>query len=197
MSAGIVRIQIESTWRDWRTDMVRNLAPVANDILRQAFASIGLGLASGETSITCTKEQAQARYDWQEGIDVLLYFQQGGKATLQEKYLTYPMSTLTFEEHKTSGALGAWYYCTAQYYFVGYAREYKDRRKPVLAFQDWMLVDFAGLKRASALSLVPWEPIKQNRHDNRRATFRYVYFDNVPTSCIIGRKNRKAQMDLF
>jgi len=181
---GITRIKIESNWSDWRTKMSDDLAPVANELYRVEFANLNMPLMEGEEIITCTKSEAMARYDWREGIDVILRFSGGAKATLQEKYLTYHESTATFEERKTSGAEGAWYYCTAQYYFVGYARKYLD--KNILKFQDGMMVDFPAIKRADMQERIDWK-FNGNGRDGRRATFRYINFDDVPQDCRIWR----------
>jgi len=192
--AGITRIKIVSDWHDWRTQMAEDLAPTADEIYRAAFAGKGLLLAEGTEYVQCTKEEAKARYDWCEGIDVILQFARGGKATLQEKFLDYDKNTVTFEEYKTSGQPGAWYYCTAQYYFVGYARQYKAQH--VLAFQSWMLVNLPQLRMLYAQELVPWgEPrfntpdnplgIRKNGRDGRGASFRYVYFPLIPRECVI------------
>jgi len=158
--------------------MARVHEPAMNELYQKIFAEIGMPLASGIEAIRCTKTEAQSRYDWQEGIDVLLYFANGTKATLQEKCLTFHASTVTFEEHKTSGAQGAWYYCTAQYYFIGYDRiEAND-------FQDWILIDLPALHRADAN--LPWK-FNKNTREGRRATFRFLYFGDVPSNCIVAR----------
>ena len=191
---GIIRIRILSDWRDWRTQMAEDLAPAADAIYRKAFDDIGMGLSAGMEVIAVTKEAAMSRYDWREGIDVILELENGGKMTLQEKFLTYCEDTATFEERKKSGAPGAWYYCTAQYYFVGYARRYWNyiQRKviehPILDFQSGILLDFPAIKRAA--NEINWK-YNKNYHDGRGASFRYVNFDDIPPSCIIyrGRPN--------
>jgi len=160
--------------------MAREHEPAMNELYRKIFAEIGMPLAPGIEAIRCTKTEAQSRYDWQEGIDVLLHFVNGTKATLQEKCLTFHVSTVTFEEHKTSGAQGAWYYCTAQYYFIGYDRiEASD-------FQDWMLIDLPALHRADIQNNLPWK-FGKNTREGRRATFRFLYFGDVPFNCIVAR----------
>lgn len=183
MTPGIERIRITSDWKDWRTDIAEDMAPVADGVYRQVFAGIGLPLHESEQVTCCTKEQARARYDWQEGIDVILSFAGGGRATLQEKFLTYHTSTVTFEEYKTSGEPGAWFYCTAQYYFVGYARKVRDG---LLLFQDWILLDLPSVRRMDGQQHLPWQNNK-NKHDGRRATFRYLHFDHVPAACVVAR----------
>ena len=188
--AGITRIRINSNWQDWRTEMAIELAPMADDIYREAFASIGMPLASGVADIDCTKQEALSRYDWKEGVDLIFRFEAGNKATAQEKFLTYYESTLTVEETKTSGKPGAWYYCTAQYYFIGYARQWSTYNRPeaewpkMPVFHDWILTSFPALQRADARGLVPWL-FNGNKRDGRRARFRYVNFKDIPGDCII------------
>ena len=190
--SGITRIKIQSNWKDWRTDMADELAPAADTIYREAFGSIGMPISEGVDYVNVTKDEAMARYDWKEGIDVILQFTAGSKATLQEKYLTYWESTATFEERKTSGAPGAWYYCTAQYYFVGYAWKYWDYKSrevyphAIKEFQDGILLDLAATHRSDSAGEIDWL-FNGNQHDGRRASFRYVNFNNIPSSCIIAR----------
>jgi hypothetical protein len=183
--AGIVRIKIKSDWHDWRTQMSEDLAPAASLIYRNIFT-----LADGDETIECTKEEAQSRYDWKEGIDVLLHFTDGTKATLQEKFLDWCEDTATFEEQKTSGAPGAWYYCTAQYYFVGYTRRYKKER--LLQFQTFMMLDLPALHREDHKNELPWE-FNQNHYDGRHSTFRFLRFSYVPASCIIDSYTLKME----
>jgi len=182
--AGILRINIESDWHDWRTEMSKELAPAADDIYREIFIDLSMPLDDLTERINCNKEQAMARYDWKEGIDCILNFRDGTKATLQEKFLDYHQSTATFEETKSSGEKGAWYYCTAQYYFVGYARHYKYEK--VKEFQDWILIDLPALHRHDAKNSLLWQ-FNQNKKDGRKAKFRYLPFSNVPVDAIIAR----------
>jgi hypothetical protein len=148
MMNGIERIHIKSTWRDAYTEISKNCEPAANALYPAIFAGIGMPLINdGVTTVECTKQEAVSRYDWKEGIDTILHFANGTKATMQEKFLTYHISTMTFETEKTSGEPGAWFYCTAQYYFIGYAKQYKAGNHN---FQDWMLIDLPMLHRIDA-----------------------------------------------
>jgi len=183
--SGIVRIKIQSTWSDWRTQLADADEDIANKIYQKPFR-----LADGYQKIAVTKSEAMARYDWKEGIDVILTTVSGTRMTLQEKFLTFKDSTITFEEKKTSVAPGAWYYCTAQYYFVGYTRrywDYKERRvlpNPVIDFQDYILVDLAALHRADENGEIAWE-FNTNDKDNRRSSFRFIDFKKIPPGCVI------------
>jgi hypothetical protein len=184
--AGILRINIESDWHDWRTKMSKELSPAADDIYREIFTDLSMPLDEFTEYINCNKEQAMARYDWKEGIDCILNFKDGTKATLQEKFLDYYISTATFEETKSSGEKGAWYYCTAQYYFVGYARLYKT--ESVKEFQDWVLIDLPALHRCDAKHNVLWH-FNQNSKDGRKAKFRYLPFEDVPDNALVSSFN--------
>ena len=184
--AGIERIQIDSDWcrsNDWRLNMSKDLALSADNLYRRIFQGFNMDILPDIDIIACTKQEAIARYDWKEGIDVILHFKNGTKATLQEKFLDYPYSTCTFEEKKHSGVPGAWYYCTAQYYFVGYARNYKQHHE--LSFQDWILIDLPLLHRLDAVKKLNWH-MNRNKRDGRGATFRYIYFkDLLQESCVL------------
>jgi hypothetical protein len=196
---GITRIEILSDWNDKRIKHARNVAPQADELYRTIFKKRGMPLAEGLETITCGPEEAQARYDLKEGIDVILRYASGGKLTLQEKYLTFKHSTMTFEEEKNSGKPGAWYTCTAQYWFTGYTRKYPAS----LEFQDWILVDFARLKMLDARGLIHWLYNHNKSHDSialkRRARFRYIYFRDIPDECVIESKDtfKNNQLGLF
>lgn len=186
--SGITRIKIkESSDLGWRIQLAHAHEYIADEIYQQIF-----DLADGKQDIKVAKNEAMSRYDWKEGIDVILQTKSGTRMTLQEKFLTYYKSTITFEEKKTSGKPGAWYYCTAQYYFIGYTRrywDYKNRKlfnNPIIEFQDYILVDLAALHRADENAEIYWR-YDENGKDNRRAIFRYILFDNVPENCIIAR----------
>jgi hypothetical protein len=183
VTAGIIRIQIDSNWQDRRTKLAIDCTPTADELYRDIFADQGMILLPETEIVHCTKQEAMSRYDWKEGIDVLLHFEHLGKATLQEKYLTYHESTITFEERKNSGRLGAWYTCTAQYYFVGYARKWESTG--CIDFQDWILIDLAHFKRLDAQRQIPWGTIRRNKSEGRRNPFRWVYFHNVPRACVV------------
>jgi len=181
---GIERIHIKSSWQDAYTEIGKNCEPTANALYPGIFSDIGMPLVNDAVGIIeCTKEEAVSRYDWKEGIDTILHFANGTKATMQEKFLTYHISTMTFETEKGSGEPGAWFYCTAQYYFIGYAKQYKQGNHD---FQDWMLIDLPGLHRIDAVSALNWQH-NRNVRMNRRAKFQYLYFDDVPASCIVAR----------
>jgi len=101
---GIERIHIKSSWQDAYTEIGKNCEPTANALYPGIFSDIGMPLVNDAVSIIeCTKEEAVSRYDWKEGIDTILHFANGTKATMQEKFLTYHISTMTFETEKGSG----------------------------------------------------------------------------------------------
>jgi hypothetical protein len=177
---GIERIHITSDWKEPRLEMSRFFEDASHAVYKNIFASLNMPLLDGVEYLECTKEEAVARYDYQEGVDCILHFIDGTKATLQEKVLEYWESTVTVEERKVSGKPGAWYYCTAQYYFVAYATDYYKKR--LKTFRDWMLVDFPALHRAN----LNWA-IKES--NSGRPPFRCVPFDDIPEKCVISRAN--------
>lgn len=191
MNEGITRIQIVSDWNDWRTELARKGAPVANTKYRQMFEKAGCPLAPGEATITCTKEEAIARYDYQEGIDLILRHIDSTKATMQEKFLSTQFNTATFEEVKSFGDQGAWYTCTAQYYSVLYTTD----PQPVVearildsgytvGFRMGVILDLPALHRLTLQDKVAWE-FNGNARDGRKATFRYMHFVKVPDEALI------------
>lgn len=187
--AGITRIRIVGDWTNKRLTMSQALAPTADGIYRQLFNSLNMPLAQGVEIVECTKESAAARYDWHEGIDVVLKFADGYRGTLQEKFLEYWESTMTFTE-KQKQKPGAWYTCTAQYYFCGYVVDYRRGRQ--LDFRDWMLVDFPRLHRVDAARKLPWLYKGNAEKDWEGITFRYLRFNEVPAECVVSRRSNNG-----
>ena len=67
-AAGIIRIKIESGWRDWRTDMSEKYAVAANQIYRRLF-----DLYKGVRVEKVSKESELGQLDAKQGIDVVHY----------------------------------------------------------------------------------------------------------------------------
>jgi hypothetical protein len=183
---GIERILIKSTWNNERLKMSRELATEADLIYFDLFANIGMPLIDGATTTTCTKDEAKSRYDYQEGIDVILRFENGHKATLQEKFMDYWQSTLTFTECQKNNVPGSWYTCTAQYWFAGYVSGYW--KYGIRKFNDWMLVDYPLLHRLDATTKLFWVFKTNNNPSYEGIDFRYLHFDDVPESVIVARR---------
>jgi len=176
---GITRIHIKSDWNDWRTKISRDHEWIADNLYRHIF-----DLEDGLKIETVKKEEAIARYDWQQGIDVILTRKDGSKATIQEKFLQFRDCTVTFETKKSSGEPGVWFYCTAQYYFVGYLiPEIKNYE-----FRDYILLNLPKFHDVDNKSRLPWL-FKKNKKDNRRANFKYINFNDTPVCCVVARKN--------
>jgi hypothetical protein len=178
---GIQRVSIESEWNDHRTELAKSYIGELDILYRSIFTNIGCPLADGSGVIYCTKDEVKGRYDWQEGIDIILTFYDGTRSTLQEKVLTFNVSTATFEEIKNSGELGAWYYCTSQYYSIFYVNEVNR------TIRDWILIDLPQLHRQDMIGNVIWHGNK-NKKDGRRSRFRYIYFDEIPQLAVVSRK---------
>jgi len=132
-----------------------------------------LPLMDGEIQTAVDKEDIKGRYDYQEGIDIILTLIDGTRLTLQEKVLTRDFRTVTFEERKGSNnALGAWYKCTAQLYFCcDVNQEYQ--------IESYCLIDLLRLRLCSVHAMLPWH---FNKGENE---FRYLKYDEIPEECII------------
>jgi len=188
MKAGIQRIEIiNDGWDDSYTRINKALIPTANETLRNIFSELNKPLMEGIEIIRCKKKEIIATYDYKEGIDTILNFTDGTKATLQEKYLTYDkLTTATFETEKSDGSLGSWFYCNSQLYFVAYAKRLKYGDT---SFQDWILIDLIKLHLFDTPSSLKWkfggnDPSKLGR----RSKFKYLLFDEIPQDSIIMRK---------
>lgn len=178
--SGITRIQItqETNYLKSRVAISRAHEPVLNELYRSIFPT----LQSGDEILTVDKQDTKARYDFQEGIDLILTTSDGLRLTVQEKLLTQSFRTVTFEERKGSGAPGGWYYGTSQLYMVAYNIFYPDS----IEVQSWMLMDFAALKVADITQTLPWKH-RNNKNDGRTEDFRYLNFQDVPESCIVAQ----------
>ena len=152
----------------------------ANKIYRSVF-----DLYKGVRVAKVSKDSEMGQLDAKQGIDVILFTNDGEPLTVQEKFLDYHRHTLTIEEKKGSGEPGGWYYTTARYYFVGYV----DKYRKVPGFSEYILVDLEELREADKRGEIQWE-FNQNQNDGRRATFRYIDFDKVPASAVVSRSKK-------
>lgn len=178
---GIIRIHINSNWKEPRLETARLLEPSADALYRSIFNDLGHPLMPGTEIRNPKKEEVMASYDYQEGIDLILNFADGTKATLQEKYLFSNYRTATFTEHQKN-KFGEWYTCTAQYYFVGYAR---NMRGNDYSFQEWILLDLLRIHLAE----IDWK-FGNNRMDGYLGIkFRYAHIDEIPKECIVAMGN--------
>jgi len=187
--AGITRIHItDPFYEDRRTELGEAGKTIANRIYRKAMANQNMPLEPGEEEIRCTRQEAAGRYDWSEGIDVILRCLDGSRFTLQEKFLApnkFP-KTITIEERKASGKPGAWYYCTAQLYFTAY---YEDNN--LENFSEWMLASLEGIRRKAACGELPY--FTQSPTNPRRGgPFRCFRFRDMPPDIVIAQGNGKA-----
>jgi hypothetical protein len=187
---GITRIHILSDWGNTneRVQMSRDLEHSADSIYYEIFNGMGMQLDEGLEIIECTKREAMARYDYKEGIDCILNFANGHRATVQEKLLDKPYNTITFTERQKNGNPGNWYTCTAQYWLTAYAKNYHNDPAD-LSYRSWMLVDFPLLKRLDAIMELPWVFKDNNNPKYRGIIFRYLDFGDVPEDCIVAESH--------
>lgn len=172
--AGIERIEITGTsnYLKERKQIADDAIPDLNNIYRNVFE-----LDDNDIVTECTKDEVKSRYDYIEGIDVILTLKDKSRITLQEKVLTTKYSTVTFEERKADGKLGGWYYTTAQLYMCAYRIDNKIAR--------YCIIDLVRLKLASNSIGLKW-----HYQDNiyRPETFRFINFKDIPDDCIINMK---------
>lgn len=190
--AGISRVFITDPIRGrgaWRFTDSRLCYPEANKVYRDIFDRLKSPLEEGDAEIKCTKEEFQAGYDYELGIDVILKFIGGQSATLQEKFLFTTFNTVTVEYYQDwrRSIPGDWFNMKCQYYFVGY--DEKKRGK----FDDWLLLDWARVMLATNQDRIKWKE-KPNNEDGARANFRYVHFRDVPQDVIIAKPEPKPPL---
>lgn len=161
--------------------------PIANALYREILIELGMPLLPGEEVVECTREEFEAGYDYQLGIDVILRPQGQGESTMQEKFLFTAYDTVTVEHCQDWLTLepGDWFKLKAQYYFVGYDIE------RCLHFNPWILLDWTRLQRTTAQGRVPWR-LRGNLREKvgARASFIYVEFEKVPPEVIVASSNR-------
>lgn len=179
MIAGIQRIHIISDWVEPRLEFAHDLESTADEVYRGIFERRDTPLLPGLDIIKCTKQEAMARYDWREGVDLIFNLSDGTRMTCQEKILDFSQSTLTVTEHQMTKP-GAWYTCTAQLYFVGYARNYRNFGDK--SFQDWIMVNFPALKLKKDIN---WQFKENTKNGYIGIAFRFIPFSEVPDDCII------------
>lgn len=191
MDAGIKYIKIIEEKNDFQFILADVCFPFTEPILREMFNNSGMELLPGLEIIECKRDELKARYDLYEGIDLILYFKDNTRGTLQQKILFTDFHTATFEEIKNSGKPGAWYYCTAQYYFVIYTKEnrailqeqYKNNSL-VPTMREAVLLNLPEVHRLSLNNNIAWWPITRN-YNYRSNAFRSVEYSSMPLSCII------------
>lgn len=182
--AGITRINIIDEVRGrgaYRFTESRQMQPVANKLYREIFAKQGMPLAPGDEQIDCTRQEFEAGYDYQLGIDVFLTFSDGTTDTLQEKFLTTRYETVTVEymnDHENN-VPGDWFHLRANYYFVGY---YENSA----SFARYILLDWPETLRFTRQERIPWD-MGYNRRDGARASFKHTHFDNIPMACYVAK----------
>lgn len=181
--SGIERIKIAefSSYLNERSAKAESCNQVIDDIYRQC-----LPLAPGLEPKYVSKADVGAMYDMIEGIDVILTLSDGSRVTLQEKVLFTTFRTATFEIKKTSGKPGAWFYCTAQLYFVGYVSPDSAQ------VTSYVLIDLARLKIEHNRNTLKWQH-RKNSKEGRKEEFMFIQFDDIPQSCIIAIHNPKKQ----
>jgi len=183
MKAGIQRVIITdpvSGRGAWRFEKSKLRYPAANKVYRETFAISGMPLLPGYEEIRCTQAEFVAGYDHELGIDVVLNFESGICATLQEKFLytTYRTVTVEYEQNWRTGEFGDWFNMKAQYYFVGYDRN--DSR----SFDEWILLDWPAAARLTAMGQLRWQE-RRNKRDGARASFKYLNFAAFPDSAVV------------
>jgi hypothetical protein len=160
----------------YRGEISTNHIKSINKIYREIFS-----LEDDEDIINVKKTEMYANMDIFQGIDVILTDTTGRVFTLQEKMLTFNgTSTVTYEKYKGSGKPGGYFYCTANYYFVAYNKNYN---KDNYEIDEYMLLDNNSLRLDDNIEWIA----KQNKGD-RKSIFIFCNFDKIPEKHIIAKK---------
>ena len=160
----------------YRGEISTNHIKSINKIYRDIFT-----LEDGEDVINVKKTEMYANMDIFQGIDVILTDTTGRVFTLQEKMLTFKgTSTVTYEKYKGSGKPGGYFYCTANYYFVAYNKNYNKENYEI---DEYILLDNNSLRLDDDIEWIA----KQNKGD-RKSIFIFCNFDKIPEKHIIAKK---------
>lgn len=187
---GITRISITDGWNGRgfkRLTDSRDRWMMANHLYRYIFAQLNMPLLDGYNEIKCTKEEYEAGYDFDLGIDVILAFDNGMKVTMQEKFLYTNFGTVTVEymNNPDSGEVGDWFTGKWNWYFVGYDTDKKMR------WNEWALVDWPAMMRLTMQNRIVWYENK-NQNDGARASFKYTYISRLPKECVIASSHSQS-----
>lgn len=189
MKAGIQRIVITDKTKGrgaWRFNESKKRWPLTEVIYRQAFEVINPLLPDNE-ELKVTQSEFEAGYDKYFGVDIILNHQSGMTSTLQEKILFTDFQTVTVEymNDPLSGEQGDWFSLRVDYYFVGY-----DRTELSESIQDWILLDWRKVKELTGAGKIDWKE-RLNGKDGARASFKWVYFKEIPKVCIVASSFNK------
>ena len=168
-------------------------------VLRNLFIDSGMPLKDGVNIIRCTPEDLIGRYDLKEGIDMVVFTEDGSRHTLQQKTLHTRFSTCTFEETKIQlvegnyvSLKGAWYYCTAQFYYVVYTHETQEELRNALrnnkfnaSIREAALFNLPKVHEHSNNGKINW--VFKDNSKYRYNSFRYFNIEDAPEDCLLAR----------
>lgn len=177
-------------------------------VLRELFANASMPLKPGVNVINCTTEDLMGRYDLKEGIDMVVYTEDGTRHTLQQKTLHTSFRTCTFEETKwtivedsLTEVKGAWYYCTAQFYYVVYTNESQEELRRQLTqnqftptIREGILINLPKIHELSKQGLIKWKYRHNAKY--RSNSFRFFMIDETPNECLVSHKIYEPEMEL-
>ncbi len=170
----------------WRFDAAEKRWPAANSIYRQVFDMMYMPLAPGETIKYVDRNDYQASFDGEFGIDVILRTQTGVRLTLQEKILGYGKEltvTVEYMQDWRNEIRGDWFNLGCQYYFVGY---HEPESKQL---HSWIMLDWTRTVALTEARQIRWQEQK-NKRDGARSSFMYANFKLFPSSCVMGVQYR-------
>jgi hypothetical protein len=124
--------------------------------------------------------------DQKFAIDVTITLPNGMILNGQEKFLSFKYAsygTLTVEhmqDHLTDER-GDWYKLAPQFYFCAYFNNDYN------GFLKYVIVNWPKLVLCTNSGVAKWHDNK-NKDGRARASFRYIYFGDIPNECIIDRQ---------
>ena len=153
------------------------MRPFIDDIYQKVF---------GHVIITRHDSEDKNILDREHAVDVMVRFDTGNILNGQEKSLSYGYAkyqslTVEYEQSQFSHREGDWFKLGAQFYFCGYTREHLNE-----GFLYYVIVNWTSLVLATLSKEVKWKS-QCNRDGSARASFKWIAFDSIPTSCIIAK----------
>lgn len=147
------------------------MRPFVDEIYKRQFNPISIKPTDGDI------------LDKLYSIDTVITLENGMLITVQEKvgsylYATRKNLTIEYEQNPATHEKGDWYHMAAQVYFVGFANE------ALTGWMSWIMVDWIRIVIATKRGLLKWKD-KNNLDGKARASFRFVFFNEIPASCIL------------
>jgi len=105
----------------------------------------------------------------------------GQEKFLSFKYAKYASLTIEYMQNFKTEERGDWFKLASQFYFCGYLNKNQDE------FVKYILTDWTKFVIYTNKNKLRWN-LNENKDGKAKASFKYIYFTDVPNSFIIDKK---------